>query len=193
MIDAQADDISRSDRRIFRRSRNLFLPNAVRTPIRFAFGVAGSHNTRPHRTSFKRDNDVPRAARPAFFSNSGAYMSKFLRKTVTAVAIATALAGAGVVSAADQKPAGNPAMTAPGMAAKPAADTSAIDAKFKGDKKAEYSYMVGMDVGRGLTSIKDEVDVSVVIQALQATLKGEKTTLTEPEALSIRQEFMQKL
>ena len=64
-------------------------------------------------------------------------MSKFLRKTVTAVAIATALVGAGVASAADQKPAANPAMTAPGMAAKPAADTSAIDAKFKGDKKAE--------------------------------------------------------
>ncbi|HEX3897507.1 MAG TPA: FKBP-type peptidyl-prolyl cis-trans isomerase [Rudaea sp.] len=120
-------------------------------------------------------------------------MSKFLRKTVTAVAIATAFAGAGMASAADQKPAGNPAMAAPGMAAKPAADTSAIDAKFKGDKKAEYSYMVGMDVARGLQTIKDEVDMNVMIQALQTALKGGPTTITEGEALTVRQEFVQKL
>jgi FKBP-type peptidyl-prolyl cis-trans isomerase FkpA len=127
-------------------------------------------------------------------------MTQFLRKTLTAAAIAAVLA-AGSASAADPQaaakpaaPAARPAQAAPGAAAaKPAADTAAIDAKFKGDKKAEYSYMVGMDVGRGLGSIKDEVDINVVIQALQATLKGEKTTLTEPEALAVRQEFMQKL
>jgi FKBP-type peptidyl-prolyl cis-trans isomerase len=124
-------------------------------------------------------------------------MTQFLRKTLTAAAIAAAIGAGSSAFAADPPPAGaKPAaqVAAPGAApAKPAVDTAAIDAKFKGDKKAEYSYMVGMDVGRGLTSIKDEVDVNVVIQALQASLKGEKTTLTEPEALSIRQEFMQKL
>jgi FKBP-type peptidyl-prolyl cis-trans isomerase FkpA len=127
-----------------------------------------------------------------FFSISGAYMSKFLRKTLTAVAIATALAGAGVASAAEQTPPGHPSMMAPG-AAKAAPDTAAIDAKFKGDKKAEYSYMVGMDVARGLQTIKDEIDMTVMIQALQASLKGGPTTITEAEALSVRQEFVQKL
>jgi FKBP-type peptidyl-prolyl cis-trans isomerase len=53
--------------------------------------------------------------------------------------------------------------------------------------------MVGMDVGRGLTSIKDEIDLNVVVKALEATLKGEKTTLSEPEALAVRQEFVEKL
>jgi FKBP-type peptidyl-prolyl cis-trans isomerase len=120
-------------------------------------------------------------------------MSKFLRKTVTAVAIATAIAGAGVASAAEQKPPVHPAMAAPGMAAKPAADTAAIDAKFKGDKKAEYSYMVGMDVARGLQTIKDEIDMNVMVQALQTALKGGPTTMTEGEALTVRQEFVQKL
>ncbi|MEP6484290.1 MAG: FKBP-type peptidyl-prolyl cis-trans isomerase [Rudaea sp.] len=121
-------------------------------------------------------------------------MSKFLRKTLTTMAIATALAGAGVASAADPKPAANPAMTAPGAAAKPAvADTAAIDAKFKGDKKAEYSYMVGMDVARGLNTIKDDIDLNVMVQALQTTLKGSPTTMTEGEALTVRQEFVQKL
>jgi FKBP-type peptidyl-prolyl cis-trans isomerase FkpA len=130
-------------------------------------------------------------------------MTQFLRKTLTAAAVAAVLAAGSSAIAADTKPAATtpppaakPAAAAPGAAAapaKPAADIAAIDAKFKGDKKAEYSYMVGMDVGRSLGSIKEEVDVAVVIQALQASLKGEKTTLTEPESLAVRQEFMQKL
>ena len=128
-------------------------------------------------------------------------MTQFLRKTLTAAAIAAVLA-AGSAGAADKPatppPAAKPATVAAAGAAAPAGaktavNTAAIDAKFKGDKKAEYSYMVGMDVGRSLGSIKDEVDVATVIQALQASLKGEKTTLTEAEALSVRQEFMQKL
>ena len=122
-------------------------------------------------------------------------MTQFLRKTLIAAAVAAAITVVGSASAADPKPATPPVVKPAAVAApaKPAVDTAAIDAKFKGDKKAEYSYMVGMDVGRGLGSIKDEIDMTVVIQALQATIKGDKTTLTEQEALSVRQEFMQKL
>ena len=119
-------------------------------------------------------------------------MTKFLRKTLTATAVAAALA-AGSAGAAETKPATPAAHAAPAAAAAPAGDKAAIDAKFKGDKKAEYSYMVGMDVGRGLSSIKDDIDINVVIKALEATIKGEKTTLTEPEALAVRQDFMEKL
>lgn len=120
-------------------------------------------------------------------------MSKFLRKTLTAAAVAAALAGAGLAVAADPKTDAKPVAPAANAAAKPAVDTAAIEAKFKGDKKAEYSYMVGMDVAKGLGSIKDEIDLSTVVQALEATVKGEKTTLTEQEALAVRQEFIQKL
>ena len=119
-------------------------------------------------------------------------MTKFLRKTLTAAAVAAALA-AGSAGAADSKAAAKPAAHPAPAAVAPAVDKAAIDAKFKGDKKAEYSYMVGMDVGRGLGSIKDDIDLNVVIKALEATIKGEKTTLTEAEALTVRQEFMEKL
>jgi FKBP-type peptidyl-prolyl cis-trans isomerase len=50
-----------------------------------------------------------------------------------------------------------------------------------------------MDVGKGLSSIKDEIDMAVVIQALQASVKGDKTALTQEEALKVRQDFMTKL
>ncbi len=125
-------------------------------------------------------------------------MNQFLRKTMTATAISLAIAAAGPAFAQD-KPAApaSPAMKqgapAPaGAAAKPPVDTQAIDAKFKTEKE-KYSYMVGMDVARSLLQIKDEIDAATVVQALQATLKGEKTTLSEPEAMAVRQEFMQKL
>jgi FKBP-type peptidyl-prolyl cis-trans isomerase len=128
-------------------------------------------------------------------------MTLFLRKTLTAAAITAAIA-AGSPAFAQNKPAAAPAAKpgaaapvagAPGAAAaKPAVDTKAIDAKFKSEKE-KYGYMVGMDVARSIGQIKDEVDTAAVIQALQTSLKGEKTTLTDAEALAVRQEFMQKL
>jgi FKBP-type peptidyl-prolyl cis-trans isomerase len=155
-------------------------------PNPFAFGSPEPHNTRPI-TIFQACREIGNTIHP------GAHMTKFLRKSLTAAAVAAALA-AGSAGAADTKPAAAPAAhAAPAAAAAPAVDKAAIDAKFKGDKKAEYSYMVGMDVGRGLSSIKDDIDINVVIKALDATLKGEKTTLTEPEALAVRQDFMEKL
>ena len=123
-------------------------------------------------------------------------MNQFLRKTLTAAAISMIVAGPAF--AADPKPAAAPAAKpatpaiAPAAAAKPAVDTKAIDAKFKNEKE-KYSYMVGMDVARSLNQIKDEIDVATVVAALQASLKGEKTTLTDQEAMAVRQEFMQKL
>ena len=124
-------------------------------------------------------------------------MNQFLRKTMTAAAISLALAAAPAFAQDKPAAAAPPAMkqgaAAPaGAAAKPPVDTKAIDAKFKTEKE-KYSYMVGMDVARSLLQIKDEIDAATVVQALQATLKGEKTTLSEPEAMAVRQEFMQKL
>ncbi len=53
--------------------------------------------------------------------------------------------------------------------------------------------MVGMESAGTWRQVKDEVDVNTLIATLQATLKGDKTMLTDAERLSVRQEFMQKL
>jgi len=125
-------------------------------------------------------------------------MNQFLRKTLTAAAISMALASAGPAFAEEKpaapaaKPAAAAPMGAPGAQAAPAVDTKALDAKFKSEKE-KYSYMVGMDVARSLGQIKEEIDVATVVQALQASLKGDKTTLTDAEAMAVRQDFMRKL
>src|SRR5690606_1991564 len=71
-------------------------------------------------------------------------------------------------------------------AAKPAAPAVKLD-------KSKISTMVGMDIGKGLVQIKDDIDIKVVEQAIEATLKGEKTSLTQEEALAVRQEFMKQM
>ena len=76
------------------------------------------------------------------------------------------------------------------VAADPAAKPEAPAIKLD---KAKISTMVGMDIGKGLTQIKDDIDIKVVEQAIEATLKGEKTSLTQEEALAVRQEFMKQM
>ncbi|MEP6882227.1 MAG: FKBP-type peptidyl-prolyl cis-trans isomerase N-terminal domain-containing protein, partial [Dokdonella sp.] len=73
-----------------------------------------------------------------------------------------------------------------------AGNAMAVDASLKTEKD-KVSYMVGADVGRGLTQIKDELDLKIVIQALQDEFNGGKALMTKEEGQTIRQEFMQKL
>jgi FKBP-type peptidyl-prolyl cis-trans isomerase FkpA len=104
-------------------------------------------------------------------------MTRFVQKTLVA-----ALAASFAIGAIAQEP----AKTDAAKPAAPAAPAIKID-------KNKISTMVGMDVGRGLTQIKDDIDIKVVEQALEATIKGEKTALTQEEALQVRQEFMKTL
>ena len=109
-------------------------------------------------------------------------MTRFVQQTLLAAALAAAFGVAGAEEA--KKPA---AMTpAAAGAAKDAKPPVAID-------KNKVSTMVGMDIGRGLAQIKDDIDIKVVEQALEQTLKGEKTSLTQEEALQVRQAYMQQM
>ncbi len=87
-----------------------------------------------------------------------------LRHTLLAVATAGVLAGSGVAFGQELK-----------------------------TEKDKISYMVGMQIGGSLTQIKDEIDVAVVIQALQAALKGEEPKISQEEAMALQQSFAQKL
>src|SRR5689334_15930890 len=110
-------------------------------------------------------------------------MTRFLQQTLLAAALAAVF---GIASGADE-PAKKPAAAAPAAApAKDAKPRIAID-------KNKISTMVGMDIGRGLAQIKDDVDIKIVEQALEQTLKGEKTSLTQEEALQVRQAYMQQM
>ena len=105
-------------------------------------------------------------------------MTRFVQKTLVAALAASFSIGSAIAAA--------PATPAAAPAAKPAKAAVPLD-------KNKISTMVGMDIGRGLTQIKDDIDIKVVEQALEATIKGDKTSLTQEEALQVRQEFMQQM
>lgn len=73
-----------------------------------------------------------------------------------------------------------------------ASSAFAADASLKTEKD-KVSYMVGMDLGKNLVRIKDELDIKVLTQGLEASLAGGKTGMTEEEANTVKQAFMQKL
>jgi FKBP-type peptidyl-prolyl cis-trans isomerase len=103
-------------------------------------------------------------------------MTRFIQKSLIAAAL-TAVFGMGSVLAAPP-------------AATPAAKST--EAPVKIDKN-KVSTMVGMDIGRGLSQIKDDIDLDVVFKALKQTVNGEKTSLTEEQALDVRKAFMQQM
>ncbi len=91
-------------------------------------------------------------------------MTFSFRHTLLAVATASVIAGSGVAFGQDLK-----------------------------TEKDKVSYMVGQQIGSSLTQIKDEIDMAVVIQAMQSSLKGEASKLTPEEAQALQQSFAQKL
>jgi FKBP-type peptidyl-prolyl cis-trans isomerase FkpA len=60
-------------------------------------------------------------------------------------------------------------------------------------EKDKVSYMVGMQIGGSLTQIKDEIDMAVVIKAMQSSLAGEQPKLSQEEAMQVQQAFAQRL
>ena len=57
----------------------------------------------------------------------------------------------------------------------------------------KVSYMVGMDVGRNLSQIKDEIDVDVLMQGIKDMMAGGETKLTPEQANEVKQSFMKKM
>lgn len=99
-------------------------------------------------------------------------MKHFLRPTMTAVALAVALGTAAGASA---------------QAAKPAAASGAVD-------KQKASYVVGWDIASQLPPlVREGVDPATVGKAVTAALSGQKPTMSEAEAKTVRDAFVADL
>ncbi len=59
--------------------------------------------------------------------------------------------------------------------------------------KDQVGYLVGADIGRSLTPIKDEIDLPVFMQGLRTTMAGGNPLLTDAEAGALRSAFTQRM
>ena len=87
----------------------------------------------------------------------------------------------------------NPADKAP--AAADAAATPDAAAKIPGlaTDKQQVSYMIGMDIGKSLEPMKDEIDTATVKRAIDDMINGKKPLLTQEQGMAIMQTFAQKM
>jgi FKBP-type peptidyl-prolyl cis-trans isomerase FkpA len=60
-------------------------------------------------------------------------------------------------------------------------------------EKDKVSYMIGMQMGRSLEQVKDEVDVDVIAKAIKTSLAGEKLLMDDKQAQEVAQAFGQKM
>jgi FKBP-type peptidyl-prolyl cis-trans isomerase FkpA len=60
-------------------------------------------------------------------------------------------------------------------------------------EKDKVSYMVGMQVGSSLSQIKDEIDLAVVVKAIEETLKGTPPALSQEEAMAVQKTFAERM
>jgi FKBP-type peptidyl-prolyl cis-trans isomerase FkpA len=67
------------------------------------------------------------------------------------------------------------------------------DGKVPEVAKDKVGYLVGSDVGRSLSAIKDELELPVLLQALRTSFEKGKPLLTDAEITAVRQAFSQKV
>lgn len=73
----------------------------------------------------------------------------------------------------------------------PDAANVAVDGALKTDKD-KVSYMIGMDMARGLVQVKEDIDIEVVEQAIEDQLAGREPLLSKEQAIEIRKDFMKQ-
>jgi FKBP-type peptidyl-prolyl cis-trans isomerase len=56
----------------------------------------------------------------------------------------------------------------------------------------KLGYIIGMDIGKSLRDQSADVDLDTLVEAIRATFNGEELALTDEEAATIRQAYVQK-
>ncbi len=60
-------------------------------------------------------------------------------------------------------------------------------------EKDKVSYMVGMQIGGSLASIKDEIDMKVVYRAIEDAMAGKDPLLTQDQLMEVQRGFAERL
>lgn len=77
-------------------------------------------------------------------------------------------------------------------AAGESAEAAPVDDGFENDT-ARRSYAIGMNIGRSIQADGLELDVDVLIEALQATYAGQESRMTEQQAGAVLQQLQQEM
>ena len=60
-------------------------------------------------------------------------------------------------------------------------------------ERKQFSYMIGMDIGKSIAPVKDEVDMETLVEALKTVMKDGKLLLTDEQAKQVGQAFGERM
>ncbi|MGH8107209.1 MAG: FKBP-type peptidyl-prolyl cis-trans isomerase [Arenimonas sp.] len=60
-------------------------------------------------------------------------------------------------------------------------------------ERKQFSYMIGMDIGKSISPVKDEIDVETLVEAMKTVMKDGKPLLTDEQAKQIGQAFGERM
>lgn len=67
--------------------------------------------------------------------------------------------------------------------------TAAVAVPALESERARISYMVGLDMAKTMTPVKDEVDIDIAIAAIRAVHAGQKPALDDAQTDALREQF----
>lgn len=60
-------------------------------------------------------------------------------------------------------------------------------------ERKQFSYMIGMDIGKSIAPVKDEIDMETLVEALKTVMKDGKMLLTDEQAKQVGQAFGERM
>lgn len=60
-------------------------------------------------------------------------------------------------------------------------------------ERKQFSYMIGMDIGKSISPVKDEVDMETLVEAMKTVMKDGKPLLTDEQAKQVGQAFGERM
>lgn len=119
-------------------------------------------------------------------------MKHFPRRAAMTVAVLALLAAGCQPGDNSDTPASAPAAAEEGAQAA-GGDADALQIPGLETQRERVSYMIGMDIGKGLEPISEEVDLETLNKALATVFAGEEPLMTQAQAATVRQNFGRKL
>lgn len=60
-------------------------------------------------------------------------------------------------------------------------------------ERKQFSYMIGMDIGKSIAPVKDEIDLETLVEAMKTVMKDGKPLLTDEQAKQVGQAFGERM
>lgn len=119
-------------------------------------------------------------------------MNSFVRNAAAPLVLGLLVLSVGACKSGKKEEAGKSEVAASSTAAGASAPSLANIPGLETERK-QVSYMIGMDISRSLTPVKDQIDVDTLALAIRNSIEGKPSLLTDEQAQAVGKAFSEKM